>query len=110
MFKNLKLSGQKSEKDKYVSISIITSFCIALSFNSQVQVRKAHQWSTKIFWEIYPCKKFSSPLTHTDCQGGGGEAGQPLGKGVFGQFSFARNCVATLHLATLMFLGGNHMG
>ena len=31
---------------------------------------------------------------HTDCRGGGGEAGQILGTGVFGQFSLAGNRVA----------------
>ena len=35
----------------------------------------------------------------TDCWGGGGEAGEPLGTGVFGQFSLAGNCVAALHFA-----------
>ena len=39
----------------------------------------------------------------------GGEAGQPLGAGVFGQFSLAGNGVATLHLATCVFLAGNHV-
>ena len=33
----------------------------------------------------------------TDCWGGGGEAGQPLGTGVFGQLSLAGNRVAALH-------------
>ena len=39
----------------------------------------------------------SCTSAHTDCQGGGGEAVQPLGTGVFGQFSFTRNRVAALH-------------
>ena len=38
----------------------------------------------------------------------GGEAGQPLGTGVFGQFSLAGNRVAALHLATRVFMAGNH--
>lgn len=42
--------------------------------------------------------------TRTDCRGGGREAGQPLGTGVFGQFS-----LAGLHLATRIFLAGNHV-
>ena len=40
---------------------------------------------------------------------GGGEAGQPLGTGVFRQFSLAGNRVAALHLETLVFLVGNHI-
>ena len=40
---------------------------------------------------------------------GGGEAGQPLGTRVFGQFSLAGNRVASLHLETLVFLVGNHI-
>lgn len=39
-----------------------------------------------------------------DCRDGGGEAG------VFMQFSLARNGVAALHLATSVFLTGNHKG
>ena len=35
--------------------------------------------------------------SRTDCRGGGGQAGQPLGTGVFGQFSLAGNRVAALH-------------
>ena len=50
------------------------------------------------------------PSARTDCWGRGGEAGQPLGMGVFGQFSLAGNRVATLHLATRVFLTGNHIG
>ena len=46
---------------------------------------------------------------HTDCRGGGGEAGQPLGMGVFWQFSLAGNRMAALHLATCVFLAGNHI-
>ena len=42
----------------------------------------------------------------TDCRRGGREAGQPLGTGVFGQFSLAGNRVAALHLATRLFSGG----
>ena len=49
------------------------------------------------------------PSAHTDCLGGGGEAGQPLGMGVFGKFSLAGNRVAALHLATRVFLAGNHI-
>ena len=44
-----------------------------------------------------------------DCRGGGGEAGQPLGTGVFGQFSLAENRVAAVHLETRVFLSGNHI-
>ena len=32
----------------------------------------------------------SHTSAHTDCRGGGGEAGQPVGMGVFGKFSLAR--------------------
>ena len=39
----------------------------------------------------------SRTSARTDCWGGGGEAGQPLGTGVFGQFSLAGNRVASLH-------------
>ena len=39
----------------------------------------------------------SRTSTRTDCRGGGGEAGQRLGTGVFGQFSLARNRTAALH-------------
>ena len=43
----------------------------------------------------------TSPVSaRTHCQGGGGEAGEPLGTGVFGQFSLTGNCVAALHSAT----------
>ena len=38
-------------------------------------------------------------LVRADCQGGGGKAGQPLGTGVFGQFSLVVNRVVALHLA-----------
>ena len=57
-----------------------------------------------IMTSVYAC-----PPACTDCQGGGGEAGQPLGTGVFGQFSLAGNHVAALHLATHIFLAGNHI-
>ena len=69
----------------------------------------------KIFWEICTSMReilvmTSRTFTHTDCRGGGGEAGQPLGlAGVFGQFSLAGNRVAALHLATRVFLAGNHI-
>ena len=43
----------------------------------------------------------------TDYQGG--EAGELLGTGVFGQFSLAGNRVAALHLASRVFLAGNHI-
>ena len=46
----------------------------------------------------------------TDCGGRGGELRQPLGTGEFGKFSSAGNCVAALHLATRVFLVGNHIG
>ena len=46
-----------------------------------------------------------APARLTDCRGGGGEAGQPLESGMFGQFSLAGNRVAALH-----FLAGNHVG
>ena len=49
------------------------------------------------------------PSARTDCRGGCGETGQPLGTGVFGQFSLAGNRVAVLHLATRVFLAGNHI-
>ena len=45
----------------------------------------------------------SHTSAHTDCRGGGGEARQPLGRGVFGQFSLAGNCAAALHLPTHVF-------
>ena len=45
----------------------------------------------------------------TDCWGGGGEAGEPLGTGVFGQFSLSGNHMAVLYLATRVFLAGNHI-
>ena len=41
--------------------------------------------------------------------GGGGEAGQPLGTGLIGQFSLSGNCVETLHLLIRVFLAGNHI-
>ena len=53
---------------------------------------------------------YVNPSAPTDCRRGGGEAGQPLGTGVFGQFSLAGNRVAALHLATRVFLAGNHIG
>ena len=49
------------------------------------------------------------PPARTDFRGGGGEAGQPLGTGVFGKFSLAENRVAAFHLATRVFLAGNHI-
>ena len=45
----------------------------------------------------------------TDCRGGGGEAGQQRGTGVFGQFCLAGNRVAALHLANRVFLAENHI-
>ena len=55
--------------------------------NSGAQVRKARQRSTmgKIFWEIH--REYARVPSRTDCQGGGGEAQQPLGMGVLRQFS-----------------------
>ena len=50
-----------------------------------------------------------NPSARTDCRGGGREAEQPLGTGVFGQFSLAGNLVAALHLETRVFLAGNHI-
>ena len=52
---------------------------------------------------------YARPSARTDCWGGGGKTGQPLGTGVFGQFSLAGNQVAALHLATRVFLTGNHI-
>ena len=37
------------------------------------------------------------PPARTNCRGGGGEAEQTVGKGVFGQFSFVGNRVASLY-------------
>ena len=50
----------------------------------------------------------SRTSARTDCRGGGGKAGQPLGTGEFGQFSLAGNRVEALHLATRVFLAGNN--
>ena len=68
------------------------------------KLRRANRTSGALFYEY----DFSGNLSvqeilvmtsctsdRTDCRGGGGEAGQPLGTGVFGQFSFAGNRVAT---------------
>ena len=52
---------------------------------------------------------YARPHARTDCWVGGEEAGQPLGTGVFGQFSLAGSRVAELHLATSVFLAGNHI-
>ena len=64
-------------------------------------------------WEIYRCVKFWlwRQRTHarTYCRGGGGEAGKRLGTGVFVQFSAVGNCVEALHLATRVFVAGNHI-
>ena len=51
----------------------------------------------------------SRTSARADCRGEGGEAGQPLGTGVFGQFSLPGNRVAALHLATRIFLAGNYI-
>ena len=48
-------------------------------------------------------------MNNGDCREGGGEEGQPLGTGVYGQFSLAGNRVAELHLATRVFQAGNHI-
>ena len=45
----------------------------------------------------------------TDCRGEEGEARQPLGTGVFRKVPLAGNFVAVLHLATHVFLAGNHV-
>ena len=50
-----------------------------------------------------------SPSARTDCRSGGGEEGEPLGTGVFGQFSLAGNGVQALRLATRVFLAANHI-
>ena len=42
--------------------------------------------------------------------GGDGEAGQPLGMGVLGQFSLAGNRVAALHLASREIISVNSNG
>ena len=57
------------------------------------------------FW----LRRHVRPSARTDCRAGGRETGQPLGTGVFGQFSLAGNRVAALHLATPVFLAGNHI-
>ena len=51
----------------------------------------------------------SRTSARTDCRGEDGEAGQPVGTGVSGQFSLPGNRVAALHLATRVFLGGNYI-
>ena len=53
----------------------------------------------------------SARPARTDCRGGGegGEARQPLGTEVLRQFCLAGNGVAALHLATHVFLAGNHV-
>ena len=68
----------------------------------------------------------STTVARTDCQSGGGEAGQPLGTGVFGLFSLKRNRAEALHWQpaffwreiilerlsmtfTPFFLAGNHI-
>ena len=58
----------------------------------------------RFFLVIYQCVQ-----SYRDCQGGGGEAGQPLGTRVFWQFSLAGNCVAAFHWKTAYFLVGNHI-
>ena len=40
----------------------------------------------------------------TDCRGGGGEVGNPLGRECSGNFPWRK-----LHLATRVFLAGNHI-
>ena len=49
---------------------------------------------------VMTSRTYVRPSARTDCRGGGGEAGQPLGRGVFEQFSLAGNRVTALHLAT----------
>ena len=63
----------------------------------------------KIFWESNYGRNFGYDVTYirpsarTDCRGGGGETRQPLGTGVFGQFSLTGNRVPALHLTTAFF-------
>ena len=67
-----------------------------------------HQWNSPRVRFFKKSIHARNPSARTDCRGGGGEAGEPLGTGVFRQFSLAGNQVAALHLATCIFLVGNH--
>ena len=86
-------------------------------FLIRVKKAEARQRRTvgKFFSEIHPCEKFwlwrhvrpsVRPSTSADCRGG--ETGQPLGTGVFGQFSLAGNRVA-VRCCIWHFLAGNHI-
>ena len=74
---------------------------------SRAQARASETQWVRNFWEIYPCEKFwltSRTPVRTDCWGW-----QPRRTGVFRQFSLKGNHVAALHLATRVFLEGNHI-
>ena len=72
---------------------------------------QARQRSTvgKIFWEIYPARKFSYDVSvHRPCvQTVGVEVGRQ--DSLWGRFSLAGNRVAALHFATRVFLARNHI-
>ena len=68
----------------------------------------------KLFWKSFHARSFGygvtvRPSARTDCRSGGGEAEQPLGTGMFEQFSLAGNRAAAFHSATRVFLAGNHI-
>ena len=49
---------------------------------------------------------YARPPARTDCRSGGGEAGQPLEKGVFGQFCLAEWMRACARRSVVMGKGG----
>ena len=80
-------------------------------FYSGAQALAEHH-GLRFFGKSINARNFGNDVTYvrrTDCRGGVGEAGQPLGTKVFRQFSLAGNCVAALHLATRVYLAGNHI-
>ena len=107
--------------DEIIDISQTRLFRVKSSFSKKVvinlqiiaELRRAKcarraSW-VRFFWEIYPCENFGYGISTRLCIRTVGEGRQPLGAGVFRQYSLTGNRMAALHLATCIFLVGNHI-
>ena len=82
----------------------------------RVELRRAKRVSgepwVRFFGKSIDARNFGYDVTYVRplrLSVGGGEAVQSLGTEALGQFSLAGNRVAALHLATRVFLAGNHV-
>ena len=62
------------------------------------------------FGKSFDARKFGYDVSvHPDCRGGGGEERRPLGRGCAGKFPWREIAWPALHLASRVFLAGNHI-